>query len=138
MSYTTSTMLSYDELFNALTELGFSTNAPNFTALHNAATFLGEMDYHQLDASGIDGGELVGVHLHWKSPFNGNRAIAFFEEDGSVTVATGNAIADPDEIRTWWVNDFEKPFLYSEDALNLSMRETIEHLRCVLWADYTV
>lgn len=133
------------ELPGVLTQ-DFGWECPNSIAIKNSNSVLDAMEKYQLDATTVVQTAEIGIAFVWLSVLAPER-YAHIEctNDGAVTGTRSNRNVDfnhPDFCKVWWISELTKQTgtpgvdCPGSGDLILSLEETIEHIRCFIWADY--
>ena len=122
---------------------------PNDVADANMNRILDQMEVQHLEANDLTMSGEDGWGVIWRGrPVNGNRGRYCHIEctnDGAVcAIRTDYSLpsTDPNIFQFWWISDVTlkngKPGYTCADhgELELTLEETLEHIRCYIWADY--
>lgn len=154
-------MLSVSELRDKLGKFRESDgeyheyDLPNDLAIENTNRILDQMELHKLDATRIVLSAEGGVGLIWIGEIEPNRYLHIeCCNDGAVTGVRSDRHTtldcrkpSPEAFQFWWIRDlirldgrpgYECPGYECPDEgeLVLTLDETLEHIRCYIWADY--
>ena len=124
----------------------YDADPPNALVMERMRTILNEMEVLDIHASRVVASSQSGAAISWSGEFgafNGSR-YAHIEccNDGSVTAVASDHKLPANELRVWWITEFTNPegeAGYSrpgEGELQLTLAESLEHIRCFIWANY--